>query len=662
MSLLSITLTRHGRRRLRPPPLALHQPSPLIAGLDDNNNDDENNGTHNMMWLHHHHQQQQCGGKCHLSTNMQQQGSHYQPTTDTNYTVLLSTSSSPLSAMATRRQYHTTTRKEILPLIAVGVLGASAVYTYKAFQQMDQDWEEYYMDLEEYKSKTGIDPEKEEHNATAAADNSNATNENDLSSFFTGGTLAIDMGTSGLKLSHRSSTANKSLYKNGKPPAPMVSVDREGFRSTPSLVWVPPTSEGEEMLIGRLAEARSYDTRGGKVVHPREALENSDTQNGDDQAAIIQQTIRAAASNALDQVMGGSSGASSSLQSKNPLFVLDASMSTRGSYNVRPIVTYPPQQQNDSTNPTKYLERYQQAMNGLTSPAGIAEFITEPIAIVSGAEYYNLLPPKNASTGSSVLVVDVGGTTTCVSMVGGDDDEEEVLYSATLPFGGDTFIDLLVSHLVEGFYGHNKDNEADKKITSSSPSSKPKLNDPTALQRLYEASTTAMHELSNKTRSEINIPYLTMDLKTRQPKHLEVGMARNVIEAELETWVQKELVPYLQKTTTTDNNHQTSNSALSQALPPPTNLSTLFSSAIMSSLEQTAHTPNTLRAILLVGGGARIPLVREAMKEGVGYLAGDAYANGGGGEGKRLIMPEGEMGDELGVLGAAVWGSGGGGR
>ena len=44
-------------------------------------------------------------------------------------------------------------------------------------------------------------------------------------------------------------------------------------------------------------------------------------------------------------------------------------------------------------------------------------------------------------------------------------------------------------------------------------------------------------------------------------------------------------------------------------------------------------------------------LVRESMARCVGYLAGDAYAN------ERLIMPEGEMGDELAVLGATVWGS-----
>jgi hypothetical protein len=39
------------------------------------------------------------------------------------------------------------------------------------------------------------------------------------------------------------------------------------------------------------------------------------------------------------------------------------------------------------------------------------------------------------------------------------------------------------------------------------------------------------------------------------------------------------------------------------------------------------------------------------MTQCVKYLAGDAYTS------EHLIMPEGEMGDELAVLGAAVWGS-----
>jgi molecular chaperone DnaK (HSP70) len=139
-----------------------------------------------------------------------------------------------------------------------------------------------------------------------------------------------------------------------------------------------------------------------------------------------------------------------------------------------------------------------------------------------------------------------------------------------------------------------------------------------------------------------------MDLESRQPKHLEVGMARAVVENEVENYICKSLVPAL-------NNEKTN--VLSQALQSPSTLSALFSSVIMSMLEQTAHTPYNLRAILLVGGGSRIPLVRESLKSGVAVLAGDAYVNGA--EGKRLIIPGGEMGDELNVIGAAISAIGG---
>ena len=60
-----------------------------------------------------------------------------------------------------KREYHTTSRTEILPFLAVGVLGATTIYTYRALEQMDKDWDDYYDKVEEYKAKTGIDPEKE---------------------------------------------------------------------------------------------------------------------------------------------------------------------------------------------------------------------------------------------------------------------------------------------------------------------------------------------------------------------------------------------------------------------------------------------------------------------------------------------------------------------
>jgi len=269
--------------------------------------------------------------------------------------------------------------------------------------------------------------------------------------------------------------------------------------------------------------------------------------------------------------------------------------------------------------------------------------VAEPIAAVTGAEHYNLLPPKDANA-SSVLVIDVGGLSTSISLVSGD---KEVLHSSSFPFGGDTFIDALVSHLIRNFDGfqHEAAHGGLSRDGNSPLSSKPTLSDASALQRLYEASTHAIHELSNKTRCDINIPYLTMDLETRQPKHLEFGMARQVVESEVQSFVSNSLVPHLESGDIT----------LSPSFPPPTTLSALFSSAILSTLEKTALTPFNLRAILLVGGGARIPLVRKSLKTATAVLAGDAYANNT--DGKRLVMLEGELSEEINVIGAALWGS-----
>ncbi|KAL7442278.1 hypothetical protein ACHAXH_007810 [Discostella pseudostelligera] len=592
------------------------------------------------------------------------------------------------------KYYHTTSKKEIIPFLIIGgFVGLSAVYTYKTFQQIDADWENYYKAVEEYKSKTGIDLEAEgkedsaqqqsQMDAAATMGDGAATNTN-LSTFFTGGILAIDVGTRRVKISHRprpsssSSSSASNTDQRTKSTPPTITVDREGYRYTPSIVWLPPPSSSlndngndNEVLSGRLAEARLYDVKEGQTIPLQDIiLDSGDHDGGDDQTTTnrtaISQSIRNVACNALDQVLGGggSSSSSSRNKSKHPLFVLDESLSNlSGSYNVRPIFTYPTTPKTTDGTQSSYLEQYQKATSDLTSSVGIASYVSEPIAIVTGAEYFNLLPPMDTTSATSlgnnnsVLVIDVGGITTCISLVhGGDQGEKEILYSTSLPLGGDTCIDLLVSHLVDDFYGqqgNDQDEDDSSTAEGNTLSTRPKHNDPTALQRLHEASTTAMHELSNKTRSEINVPYLTMDMATRQPRHLKLGMSRNVLNGEVESWIRNKLVPYLM----TKQQNNPSMTVLSQATPPPTNLASLFSSTIMCALEQTSHTPFMLRAILVVGGGARIPLVREAMKGGVGYLAGEAYAIGSSGKGKRLIMPEGEMCDELGVLGAAVWGS-----
>lgn len=478
------------------------------------------------------------------------------------------------------------------------------VYSYRALKQMDEDWEDYYEKLDEYRRATGIDPEAATTGEASSGTKAGVTSAVDeMTSLFKGGTLAIDLGTSKLKLAHMPSASNANA--NAKPT---VSVDREGARSTPSLVWM---SSDDEVLVGRMAESRLFDSKGGNIFRPRDVLASDSGSSDTAVSKAVQQSIRMAASNALEQVLGGHSS-----QSTSPLFVVDESMAYSGAYNVRPVFTYP-------TSSGSILSRYKNVIQSLTSPEGIGKFVPEPLAIVTGAEYYKLIPANT----DPVLVVDVGGSTTNISVVSND----EVAYSSSFPFGGDTFVDLLTNHLIRGFYGTEGSHE--------SISTKPTLEDPSAVQRLYEASTTALHELSNKSRSQINIPYLSIDLQTKQPKHLDVGVARSIVDTEVETYIRDKLVDFLSN----------EDSVLSASMPKPTDLSTLFSSTIASAMERTAQTPFSLRSVLLVGGGSRIPLVRQAMKRAVGQVGGDMFA-------ERLVVPDGEMAEELAVLGAALCG------
>ena len=82
-----------------------------------------------------------------------------------------------------KRSYHTTSRNEILPFLAIGgILGITSVYTYRALEQMDNDWEEYYDKVEEYKLKTGIDPEKEYLTVTKQMIDEEKKNQEDIKS------------------------------------------------------------------------------------------------------------------------------------------------------------------------------------------------------------------------------------------------------------------------------------------------------------------------------------------------------------------------------------------------------------------------------------------------------------------------------------------------
>ena len=71
----------------------------------------------------------------------------------------------------------------------------------------------------------------------------------------------------------------------------------------------------------------------------------------------------------------------------------------------------------------------------------------------------------------------------------------------------------------------------------------------------------------------------------------------------------------------------------------------------MRLLEGSGISPFDLHHVLVVGGGARSPLVLKALRGGLGNLAGEQFVQ------DRLVVPRDEAVEELVVLGAAMMGS-----
>ncbi len=166
----------------------------------------------------------------------------------------------------------------------------------------------------------------------------------------------------------------------------------------------------------------------------------------------------------------------------------------------------------------------------------------------------------------TVLVFDFGGGTFDVSILEMSGGVFEVKATSGDNFlGGDDIDRRLMDYLIDDF----------KKKEGVDLSK-----DPYALQRLKDAAEQAKIELSTKTQTQINIPYITV--VNNVPKHLDVTITRAQFE---------NLIMDIVKRT----------------IPP-----------IKQALADAKLTPQDIDRVLLVGGSTRIPLVQRLVKETLG--------------------------------------------
>ena len=210
------------------------------------------------------------------------------------------------------------------------------------------------------------------------------------------------------------------------------------------------------------------------------------------------------------------------------------------------------------TVPAYFTDSQRQATKDAGTIAGLTvlRIINEPTA---AALAYGINQDKE----SKIMVFDLGGGTFDVSILELADSVFEVLAtSGNNRLGGTDWDQRLIDYVVNDF----KEKEG---IDLSK--------DITAVQRIKDAAEQAKIELSTRTSTEIQLPYITMD--QTGPKHIKLEITRAKFEDMTKDLLAKVRNPALQ------------------------------------ALEDAELTPTDIDEVLLVGGSTRMPAIQELVRK-----------------------------------------------
>jgi molecular chaperone DnaK len=210
------------------------------------------------------------------------------------------------------------------------------------------------------------------------------------------------------------------------------------------------------------------------------------------------------------------------------------------------------------TVPAYFNDAQRQATKDAGAIAGleVLRIINEPTA---AALAYGL-DKKGQET---VLVFDLGGGTFDVSILDVGDGVVEVRStSGDGHLGGDDFDKRLVDWMADEF---KKDQGIDLRT------------DPQALQRLYEGAERAKVELSSRTQTQVNLPFITAD--AAGPKHLNMTVTRATFEQLTADLIERTRGP------------------------------------VEQALSDAKMTADDIDEVILVGGSTRIPAVQALVRK-----------------------------------------------
>ena len=215
------------------------------------------------------------------------------------------------------------------------------------------------------------------------------------------------------------------------------------------------------------------------------------------------------------------------------------------------------------TVPAYFSDSQRQATKDAGKIAGleVMRIINEPTA---AALAYGL--DKGDNKGQKVLIYDLGGGTFDVSILEIEDGVFEVLSTnGDTMLGGDDFDKKIMDWIVAEF-------KAKEGVDLSK--------DAAAMQRIKEAAEKAKIDLSGMTKTNINLPFITM--KDSSPLHIDMDLTKAKFDAMTADLVNRTIVP------------------------------------MKKALADANLTIDKIDKVILVGGSTRIPAVVEAVKNTTG--------------------------------------------
>jgi molecular chaperone DnaK len=345
-------------------------------------------------------------------------------------------------------------------------------------------------------------------------------------------TIGIDLGTT---------NSCVAVIEGGEPK---VIPNPDGGRTTPSVVAF--TKEGEK-LVGQLAKRQAITNPENTVysikrfmgrkhsevsVEAREVpFKITEADNGDTWVRLQEKDFSPAEISAMI------------LQ-----YLKEAAEAYLGEKVTDAVITVPAYFNDSQRQATKDA--------GKIAGLNVKRIINEPTA---AALAYGLDKKKE----ETIAVYDLGGGTFDISILEiGEGVFEVKATNGDTHLGGDDFDQRLIDHLVEDF-------RKDQGIDLSQ--------DAIALQRLKEAAEKAKCELSTRTQTDINLPFITADASG--PKHLNTSISRAKFEQLVEDLVERTIGP------------------------------------CKKAMADASLKTGDVDEVILVGGSTRMPKVQEKVKE-----------------------------------------------